>query len=221
MTFDEQLSSQQKVTPTLAEVLKTAMLNFSLDLRCCMPATIVKYDYKKQVVDATPDFKNVYPDGSEVDMPTIYNIPLCFQRGDGSFISLPLKKGNKVLLIFSDRSIEKWQTSGAQNNPQDPRAHHLSDAFAIPCGYPLSNVASINNDQDIIIKNEGGGVVEVRVKKNNHLQIINKTDELIKVLSDLVQTIRDSVVYTSTGVQKLRHKDFSKNHNRLKTFLEK
>ena len=71
---------------------------------------------------------------------------------------------------------------------------------------------------DVILKNKS---LEMRIKKNGHIQILNKNDELIKVLSDMLTVIRQAVVYTCNGPQHLRHHLFRHVHARLRTFLEK
>ncbi len=221
--FNEKEQPQNAPTPSLTEVFRKAMDSLSLELRVGMPAKVIKYDHEKQLVDVQPDFKRKYKDGKVQDPPVIYSVPVAFFRAGSAFISVPLEKGHQVWLMFSDRSLEKWLSSGEQGDPEDTRAHHISDAVAFPGVYSFATPAAINNPKDIIIKNDDGdgNILEIRVKKNGHVQVLNKQEELIKVLSDLVQTIRNAVVYTSTGPQKLKHKDFSKNHKRLNTFLEK
>ena len=222
--IEEQEVAQEKVTPSPTEVFKRAMRGMAMEMRVSMPAEVTRYDHKKQLVDVQPYFKRRYKDGKVEDAPVIYNVPVGFLRANGAWISVPLEKGDSVWLIFADRSLEKWLSSGESGDPQDTRIHDMSDAIAYPGVYPFSDPAPINNPKDLIIRNadkEGKNFVEFRVKKNNHLQILNKSDELLKVLDDLVKTIRAAVVYTSTGVQKLKHKDFAKVHARLKTFVEK
>lgn len=225
MTYiEEQNEEEQDAQVSLPELLNNLMSRVSYDLRVAIPAKVIKYDFEKQSVNCQPCFKNRYADGTAPEPAIVYNVPVAFPRAGGSFISLPIKEGHFVLLVMADRSLEKWLSSGKVVDPEDDRAHHLSDAIAIPGCYPFTEPASVNNPNDIIVCNkntDGQNFLEMRLKPNNHLQILNKTDELVKVLSDLVQTLREAVVYTSTGAQKLRHHKFAEVHNRLKTFLER
>jgi len=66
-----------------------------------------------------------------------------------------------------------------------------------------------------------GNKLEIRIKKNGKIQIFNQGEELINVINDFITTVRQAVVYTSTGAQKLRHLNFSPVQKRLKTFLSK
>lgn len=217
--FVEEIKRNDKEsTPTLSTVLRRAMDSLSAEMRVCIPAEVIKYDKDKQSVDVRPYIKRKYADGQAQTPPIIYNVPVAFHRAGNAYIAMPLEVGHSVLLVFSDRSIEKWLSSGAQTDPEDTRKHHIADAIAIPGCYPFSNPASIPNATDVIIKNDN---LQMRVKKNGHLQVINQTNELVKVLNDMLQIIREAVVYTSTGPQLLRHSKFSEVASRLKTFLEK
>lgn len=181
--FNEKPEKQRGITPTLAELIRMAVQTHSDNLRVCMPATVETYDHKKQVVSATPDFKNTYADGQTAGMPMIYDVPVCFPRAGAAFICLPLKKGDKVLLVFCDRSLEKWLSSGAQNDPADTRAHHLSDAIAFPGCYPTSSPAQVNNANDLIIKN---GKFEIRMRDDGRVQILNGQWDLMKLFDQWI-----------------------------------
>lgn len=223
MTFSflkQDRKAESQKTPTLTGLFKELKKSLSDELKVSMPAEIISIkEYKgKQKIDVRPYFKNKYPDGAELDMPIIYNVPVANLRSESAIISMPLKKGGKVMLLFSDRSLEKWLSSGKRQNPEDTRSHHISDAIAYPGLYPFSESIPLANDTDIFIKNEN---LEIRVKPNGHLQVFNQSEELVKVLNDMLQIIREAVVYTSTGPQRLRHWRFARIAARLKTFLER
>lgn len=218
----EQEETQEPARPTQAQVLRKFFDAMAMELRVSMPAQVIRYDHKKQLIDAKPFFKRKYKDGTVEAPPVIYNVPVDFPRAGKSFISMPLEPGHVVQLIFSDRSFEKWLSSGQELDPEDSRAHHISDCHAIPGGYPFSDPAKVNNAKDIIIKNDDGkGFLEMRLKKNGHLQVLNSQEELVKVLNDMLQILREAVTYTCGGPQKLRHSKFAEIAARLKTFQEK
>lgn len=219
--LNEQEDGQKDTTPTFAQVLKTMRDAIFSGLCVSMPAEVVsiKNYRKKQVIDVKPYFKKRYSDGQEFDPPLIHNVPVKLYRAGGAWISMPLKVGHSVSLEFSDRSLEKWLTSGARQHPDDTRMHHISDAVAYPGLYPLSDALSLPNITDVIIANEN---LIMKIKPNGHIQISNQTDELLKVLNDMLQIIREAKVATgSNGLQPLIHHKFSTVASRLKTFLEK
>lgn len=215
----EEDDSQEAAIPTRAQVLRKFFDAMAMELRVSMPAQVIRYDEKLQLCDAKPFFKRKYKDGTIEAPPVIYNVPVDWQRAGKAYIHLPLEAGHVVQLIFSDRSFEKWLSSGKEVDPEDSRAHHISDCHAIPGGYPFSDPVKVNNPKDIIIKNDEG--IEVRVKKNGHIQIINKTDELVKVLNDVLQAILDARTATCGGPQPLVNPKWPTLVKRLKSFLEK
>jgi len=218
-TFIEETDSpQDQITPTLGETLRTAMRAISTEMRVAIPAKVIKYDKDKQFCDCQPVIKETFRDESTEEMPIIYSVPVAHQRAGDAYIHMPLAKGHYVLLVFSDRSLDKWLSTGGIVSPDDKRLHHLSDAVAIPGCYPFNEASDVDNAKDIILKNQ---TLEMRIKPNNHLEVINSSNELLAVLDELVQTIRDAVVYTSTGAQQLRHANFAIVHDKLKSFVEK
>lgn len=213
----EQENPQGEATPTMAEVIKQARKAGAVDMRVALPAEVVKYDHQKQRVDVKPLLKKKYNDGSVVEMPVIYSVPVAHPRAGKAFVHMPIKKGHNVLLVFVDRSIDKWLSTGGNVDPEDVRAHHISDAVAYPGLYPFSDPAAVPNGDDIVISNE---TTHVHVKKNNHYQVKNSNEELVKVLCDFVRAVREARTYTGVGMQLLNHQKFPEIEQRLKTFLE-
>ncbi len=214
---EKETTKQSEVTPSFAETIKQALKGASQEIRVCMPARIEAYDYKTQKATVRPNIKRKYKDGSVEGMPLIYNVPVAHPRAGKAFIHLPLKKGDNVMLIFADRSIDKWSTNGGEVDPEDTRTHHLSDAIAYPGLYPFNNGADVTNGDDVIIRN---GNTIMHVKANNHLQVINGTTELVKTLCDMMRAVREAVTYTCGGPEKLYHVNFKEIEKRLKSFLE-
>ena len=219
--LQEEDNDQDQATPTHAQVLKAMRESVFAGLCVSMPAEVVgiKNYKKKQMIDVQPFFKKKYPDGEIKDPPVIYNVPVANPRAGNAWIAMPLKVGHSVTLFFSDRSLEKWLSSGKRQYPGDTRKHHISDAIAYPGVYSFSSSVTLPNVDDIIIHNDK---TQVNVKPNGHIEISNPTDELVKVLNDMLTILREAVVMTgSNGPQKLRHWKFSALKKRLASFQEK
>lgn len=221
--LEEEEKPQNEAPPTLTEVINQSMKAASMGMRVSCPAKVIKYDKDKQTVDVKLAFKTKGTDGKFKDAPILYSVPVAFPRANSAMIAMPISKDDNVNLVFSDRSLEKWKQNGSGDiENDDDRAHDLSDAIAYVGMYSEDKALPLNNSDDIIIKNdkEKNGV-EIRVKKNGHIQIMNNGEELLAVIDDMLRTIREAVVYTSTGAQKLRHTNFAPVQKRLRTFLEK
>jgi hypothetical protein len=213
---------QDKTTPTLTNIFNEFGKSLSSGIKVSCPAKIIKYDRTKQVCDVRPCGKKTYKDGKSEQEPIIYNVPVAFPRSGSSIISMPLKKDDYVMLVFQDHSIEEFQNNGGEVAPADSRTHDLSDAVAYPGFYPSNAKKSVANSTDIIILNEeSGNKLEIRVKPNGKIQILNNSNDLVAVLDDCMRVIRAAVVYTCNGPKKLRHAEFTTVHNKLKTFVSK
>ncbi len=222
--IDEEISPEsEEATPTTAKVLNEAVRSGLVNTRICMPAQVISYNKDKQSVDVQPAFKKKYNSGDVVDLPQIFNVPVKFPRAGNAIIAMPLQKGDYVELSFADRSMDKWLTSGGVVDPDDFRMHHLSDAVAYPGLYPFNESVSLANDRDIIIMNSTGGAkTEIRIKANGHIQILNKNNELISLLSDLINSLITAKVNTGIGLQPLLNptNPFATQLAKMKTFLE-
>jgi hypothetical protein len=122
--------------PLLTEILAQVRERAAADVRVALPAKVVRFDAATQMIDAQPMVREGYIDENgerQTDaLPVIPNVPVCFP-GSGPFcITFPIAVGDTVLLVFSDRSLDKWLSVGGVIDPGDDRNHHLTDAIAIP-----------------------------------------------------------------------------------------
>ena len=190
-------------SPGLEEVLRAAVDGRLFDVHTALPAKVEKYDAAEQKIDAKPLLKRavITEDGEEVSesLPVITDVPVVFPRGGGFFISLPIAQGDHVLLVFNERSIDKFVAGGGEEvDPVDVRMHDLSDPVAIPGFYPFSNALGDADSEDLVIAKEGG--VRIHVKQDEiHLgekdaaefvALADKTDQRI---SDLETAVSDIV----------------------------
>lgn len=120
---------------SLAEVIRRAIEARLAEVRVSMPGTIESFDTATQLASVRPDLKELRfgEDDSEIVEPlgVISDVPVQFPRAGGFSLTVPVQKGDPCLLVFSDRSLDKWLDSGGQVDPVDERRHHLSDAVAI------------------------------------------------------------------------------------------
>ncbi len=129
-------------TPTLIKNIRDAIAADRAELHTAMPATVESYDAATGMVSVAPCLKRKYANGDLVDLPVISNVPVLFPRGGNAAITFDLQPGDVVLLVFAERSVDGWKTTGGKVDPKDPRKHALSDAFAIPGGYPKASPVS-------------------------------------------------------------------------------
>lgn len=153
--------------PTLEDLLSELITSRAADLRVCLPGIIESYDPAKQIVDVQPALQRPgqAQDGTSTSrrLPVIHSVPVVFPRtAAGFFVSLPIKKGDSVLLIFSDFSLDRWKSTGREVDPESTGSHEIADAFAIVGGYaPSSPLANVNAD-DLIVGKDGGTTLRIK-----------------------------------------------------------
>lgn len=144
----------------LSDILKLA-INASLDtIHTALPGMIETYDASKKKVSVKPLIKKKFKNGEVLSFPIITNVPVIFPGTKRAVIQYPLQRGDGCLIIFSERSMERYLSSAIEDvEPQDPRKFSLSDAICIPGLFPFGNVGkagSSNSAMEII--NDGGNI---------------------------------------------------------------
>lgn len=201
-------------TPELEDVIRLALENFQSSFHVALPGRIESYDESTQTANVKPLLKNSFIDADGVDvveeLPVINSVPIQFMRGGGFFLSFPIKKGDHVLLVFNERSIDKFQTgTGDDTDPVDTRMNNLSDAVAIPGFYPDSKALSDAHPSNAVLGKDGGTQIHVadgkielgaeasadKVSLDSKIQI-----ELTRIASELTALTTFIAAHVHTGV---------------------
>jgi hypothetical protein len=137
--------------PTLQALLKNAIESRLTDLHVALPGIVQTYDAAKQTADVQPALQKKYADGAVTNLPLISNVPVMFPRSSVGHLHFPLKRGDQVLLVFVERSVDIFRQKGGVVDPEDFRKHHLSDAIALPGFYPDSGAfAGVDGQADLV-----------------------------------------------------------------------
>ncbi len=155
--------------PTLTQAVSQAIQSRLNGLHVCLPGEVTKYDRAKSMAEVKPALSKAYLDDTSEEMPVITNVPVVWMRTANAVIHLPLAKGDTVLLVFSERSMDGWLSDGRVGAPPDRRKFDLSDAIAIPGLFPFSasNPASSDDAVEIVHGNASIKVTEDQVDIND------------------------------------------------------
>lgn len=148
-----------KRSPTFKQAV-LALVDRRLSETCvAIPAAVQSYDISKQTADVQPlvqAYRTVEGVQQAYALPVIPHCPVKWPGAGGYFFACPLQPGDHVLLVFSDRALERWFTSGQGGDPGDPRLHSIKDAFVLPelrhSGRPI---AGLSSSRAIIGKEDG------------------------------------------------------------------
>jgi hypothetical protein len=167
----------------LVTAIKNAIDSRLFDLHTAMPAEVVSFNASNNTVVAQPVLKRKFSDGSVKNLPQIQNVPVCFPRGGDGILTFPIRKGDYVLLVFSERSIDVWWDKGGIVNPDDARKHNLSDAIAIPGVYPRPKASARVSSSHVRLENNNASI---ELQSNGKFKIRNLNgEELFDLLSQL------------------------------------
>jgi len=111
------------------------------DVHTAMPGKVEKYEYDKQRANVKPLVRRRYSDGTEVDFPVIAGVPVVFPRSAKASLTFPLEVGDTGLIIFCERSLDRWLSKGGVTDSVYSRKFDLSDAVFIPGMYPFSEAS--------------------------------------------------------------------------------
>lgn len=103
-------------------------VNLKLEINTMMLCEVVKVDFANQRVDVKPVIKAVVRDDksskiitsfigedvrvSDIEMPALMGVPLCYARAGSAMITMPISVGDTGMLIISQRDISLWKEQG-------------------------------------------------------------------------------------------------------------
>ena len=150
--------------PTSNQVTQAWISQYLSDTCTSIPGYVHEYDKATNTCSVQPSVKMTLPNGSNINYPILGNASVIFPSTPRSAISFPIKKGDPVLIIFSQRSLDSWQVSDGDQivNPQDARVHNLSDAIVIPGLFPnaKSPVSTLTGQEEDLILAHNIGTAE-------------------------------------------------------------
>ena len=147
----------------LTDVLSNHTKSVLNSLYTVIPGVIEDYDATGPSATIKLSIRRVFSDGSSLPSVPIYKVPVCFPRSQDAAISWPLRSGDSVLVLFSQRSLDDWVNGSGESAPLDPRTFDINDAIALPGLFPFtqgkscdtSNLCIQFKDQKISITPSG------------------------------------------------------------------
>lgn len=115
------------------------------DVHTCKVASIVSYNATLQKASCQPLVHNKYVDQDTGEIkterpPVIDSVPIAFPRLGQWGMTFPVQRGDVVLLVFGDSSLDRWLQRGGEIDPEDDRRHDYNDAIAIPGVFDFAHV---------------------------------------------------------------------------------
>ena len=119
------------------DTLESAV-NFAFDQRMkniytCMPGIIVSYNSSNRTASVRGALDVLRTDSNEsIQRKVIGRVPVIFPSGGGYQWEFPLNAGDPVLLLYSQRGLDKWKGNGYKQSRPDPEFFSEKNAICIP-----------------------------------------------------------------------------------------
>ncbi len=165
-----------------AELLIAQVFN---QLNCHQVGTVVNFYPTTQTADIQLGMQRLVPDHSSnppqwktAPGALLPSVPVFVLNGGGGTLTFPVATGDTCLVLFNDRDLGNWITTGnTQAVPPSSRAHNLSDGLAIVGFHNLANKLIGYSTTDAVLQN-GGSSVSMGAK----VGISNASTSLLNVL---------------------------------------
>lgn len=185
------MAKRPQTTPTLTELIRRALDEAFANVNISMPGTIESFDPATGLADVRPGFKRVFVDGDNPDIPIIGSVPVVFPGSGAAFVRFPVKKGDTVLLQFSQRSIDQWTEKGGQVDPIFDGRFQLSDAVAIVGLRWKGNALVANGGPDSVELANGQKYIEIT---DDGFIINDGSEELIDLISQFIGIMQTATI---------------------------
>lgn len=125
------------------------MRNFAMLMENVIPAVVVSYDRKKNIVTCQPAINRVDRQGNEIKRALLV-LPCFNPCGNGIGINFPLKEGDTGWVIGCDRDAENFKGTLKTGAPATDNVHQYAFGFFLPDKIKDINVSEGNNNALVI-----------------------------------------------------------------------
>ncbi len=109
------------------EALRMAMDGRLSSLWVSIPGIVTKVDFDKMTLEVQPAIQGIvedqYGNFKNVNLPVLVDVPIVFPSAGGFTLTLPIKTGDEVIVLFASRCIDSWWQSGGIGVPMEQRMH--------------------------------------------------------------------------------------------------
>lgn len=145
----------------LIELLTNVQRELQTRVRTIVPATIAAYNPATITASVQPAPSMLTRAGQERKLTPIAGAPVAFPAGGGFAITWALLPGDPVLLLCSDRAIDRWRASGIPYKPDSARKHSLTDVFVWPGTGPAPDPVTGASATDLVIHGPSGPMLRI------------------------------------------------------------
>ncbi|RLB65477.1 MAG: hypothetical protein DRH08_07940, partial [Deltaproteobacteria bacterium] len=186
------------MTTSIKDVLDAHAENALLNLHTALPGIITIFDPATQMATVQLAIKRIVQD-EEIIIAPLLDVPVMQPSAGGFHVTMPITNGDECLVVFSERAIDNWVTSGGIQKPIEYRHHNISDAFAIIGVNSNPNAIPDYNPGSLQLRNEAGDQ-SITLNPDNSIVIDTTTDVIVNSATTTVNSPEVEVNATNTVI---------------------
>jgi len=196
-------NNYKKVDPSLKDLIDMVKKDIFISLNCHAVGTVKSFNPTNQTITATINYKKSYfvkKEGLKYDVewksyPILMDVPVVCMGGGGWSLTFPIAEGDECLILFNDRALDTWWSSGQVTQLPSSRLHSFSDGIAIVGVRSVPNALPNYDMTRAVLSSNGGAMVGVG---DELIKIANETRNLNTLLQDLLTQLQALTVICST-----------------------
>lgn len=213
------MSRQQIPEPNFRDTIQIFKLDLLANFNCHRIGIIQSFNSENQTATVKiVDLRVFYTYESDQPFYKEYSIfiecPVHINANATAGFTRPILAGDECLLLYNDRDIDNWYSSGAVGAPRTDRMHHFSDALAL-VGYfsLLKSLPNLSNNSTRMYY--GDTLIEL----NDKVKIENAAENLKTIVDDLIDIITNLQVTGNLPITAATATALSTLKTRVGTFL--
>lgn len=183
--------------PDLDDLLAESRDAVFSNMNCVQIGQIQKIN-DDQTAEITIQFIRQLPDGKTAKYPLLVDCPYFVLNGGGSYIDMPITKGDYCIILFNDRNIDDWWDTANLAVPADTRKHSIADGIAIVGINPRSKALDFDGT-NLRITGPGSSPASIIMKPDGSVEINAPGGLLVNGNSEIEGTLDVSGDITSEG----------------------
>lgn len=183
----------------MTDAIRAAIQYQLNNVHTALPGQIVDYDYTVQKATVQPLLNKIWGDGTVTPMPLLTNVPIIFPRAGSASLTFPVVSGDTCLLLFCERSLDLWLSTGGQVTPDDQRKFSLTDSVAIMGLLPFSENSLADNNTDVLLTFQNSQIRiqqdgSLTLKTSSKIALGTSVTEVLDVISTLMTYLQGATV---------------------------
>ena len=171
--------------PSLLDILNAQREEIFSSLNCHAIGKIEEFNHLEQTAKVSIEYQrsveNMPSTKSRVEYPVLLEIPVIVLGGGNGSIRFPIKSGDNCIVLFNDRDIDGWLTTGSKGPLASDRKHSFSDGIALVGIRSMAdNFDDYDPDRTELVHSE------TKISLSDKIRIKNAVSDLYTVMDSLV-----------------------------------